>query len=134
MAHHSKEAEVYNGVSTADVPSAAWGGSELPRRGIITAGVIGGLFLLGMLFGNHKGNVENIWLIALAVVVFLGVGLWAARPSLGKPRKTVTARNKPEGHVEPVWSADQLNLTGAYSNLSDDELRAQNIDPASVTR
>ena len=46
----------------------------------------------------------------------------------------MTSHNKPEGHVEPVWSADQLNLTGAYSNLSDDELRAQNIDPASVTR
>lgn len=133
MAHHSKEAEVYNGVSTADVPSAAWGWSELPRRGIITAGVIGGLFLLGMLFGNHKGNVENIWLIVLAVVVFLGLGLWLATPNF-KQRKTVTARNKPEGHIEPVWSADQLNLTGAYSNLSDDELRAQNIDPTTVAR
>lgn len=133
MAHHSKEAEVYNGVSTADVPSAAWGWSELPRRGIITAGVIGGLFLLGMLFGNHKGNVENIWLIVLAVVVFLGLGLWLATPNF-KQRKTVTARNKPEGHVEPAWSADQLNLTGAYSNLSDDELRAQNIDPTTVAR
>lgn len=133
MAHHSKEAEVYNGVSTADVPSAAWGWSELPRRGIITAGVIGGLFLLGMLFGNHKGNVENIWLIVLAVVVFLGLGLWLATPKF-KQRKTVTARNKPEGHIEPVWSADQLNLTGAYSNLSDDELRAQNIDPTTVAR
>lgn len=133
MAHHSKEAEVYNGVSTADVPSAAWGWSELPRRGIITAGVIGGLFLLGMLFGNHKGNVENIWLIVLAVVVFLGLGLWLATPNF-KQRKSVTARNKPEGHVEPVWSADQLNLTGAYSNLSDDELRAQNIDPTTVAR
>ena len=133
MAHHSKEAEVYNGVSTADVPSAAWGWSELPRRGIITAGVIGGLFLLGMLFGNHKGNVENVWLIVLAVVVFLGVGLWVARPTL-KNRTTVTARNKPEGHVEPVWSADQLNLTGAYADLSDDELRTQNIDPATLHR
>ena len=32
------------------------------------------LFLLAMLFGNHQGNVENIWLISIAalmVVVFL---------------------------------------------------------------
>lgn len=86
-----------------------------------------------MLFGNHKGNVENIWLIVLAVVVFLGVGLWVARPTF-KQRTTVTARNQPEGHVEPVWSADQLNLTGAYADLSDDELRSQNIDPATLNR
>ncbi|HIW96240.1 MAG TPA: DUF2631 domain-containing protein [Candidatus Corynebacterium gallistercoris] len=128
MAAHTKEAEVYNGVSTADVPSAAWGWSELSRRSIVISGVIGGLFLLGMLFGNHEGNVENIWLIGLAVVTLVGTALFVIRPK-GTQRRTVTAHNKPLDHVEPQWAADQRNLTGVYSQLSDDQLRAWNVDP-----
>lgn len=122
---HAKKPEVFNGVSTADVPSAAWGWSELKKRSIILAGVLGGLFLLAMLFGNHKGNVENIWLIGLAVLVFLGTLKWAIG-SRGKVKTTVTARNKPVGHVEPDWAADQLNRTGAYANLTPEQAGALN--------
>ncbi|WP_295643317.1 DUF2631 domain-containing protein [uncultured Corynebacterium sp.] len=123
--HHTVKHEVFDGVSTKDVPSAAWGWSELSKRSIIISGVIGGLFLLGMLFGNHRGNVENIWLIGLAILVFLGTAKWAIGPR-GKVKNTVTAHNKPVGHVEPEWAADQLNRTGAYANLTPEQAGALN--------
>ncbi|MBB3116243.1 DUF2631 domain-containing protein [Corynebacterium bovis] len=133
MASHEPKAEVFNGVSTADEPSAAWGWHGLGRRGIATAGVISGLFLLGMLIGNHKGHVEDIWLVALAVLVFLGTFLFVVRPKLTQ-RTTVQAHNKPVGHIEPDWAADQKNLTGVYADLTAEELVAMNIDPTSVGR
>lgn len=127
MASHAKEAEVYNGVSTDDVPSAAWGWSEIPRSALLLSGVIGGLFLLGMLFGNHVGNVENYVLVVLAVLT-LGGTLLVFTGFPGKQVTTVTARNKPADYVAPNWAADQHNLTGEYATLTDDEKRALNID------
>ena len=46
MASHAKKVEIYNNVSTEDVPSAAWGWSALSRRAVAISGVCGGLFLL----------------------------------------------------------------------------------------
>ena len=123
--NHTVKHEVFNGVSTKDVPSAAWGWSELSKRSIVLSGVIGGLFLLAMLFGNHKGHVEDIWLIGLAVLVLLGTAKWAMG-SRGKVKTTVTARNKPADHQEPDWAADQLNRTGAYANLTPEQAGALN--------
>lgn len=128
MASHVKKAEVYANVSTDDVPSAAWGWSALPKRTVALSGIIGGLFLLGMLVGNHKGNVENIWLIALAIIVFIGTALVMLQPKLTQ-RQTVTAHNKPQGYEEPVWTEDQKNLTGRFAELSAEELLALNQDP-----
>ncbi|WP_225723451.1 MULTISPECIES: DUF2631 domain-containing protein [Corynebacterium] len=126
VASHKKEAEVHNGVSTDDVPSAAWGWSALSTRAMATAGICGGLFLLAMLFGNHHGNVENIYLIVLAVVCFIGTTIMVTGLP-GKQSTRLHANNKPVGHIEPNWSADQKNLTGAYADLSDEELLALNI-------
>lgn len=131
MGNHSKKLEVYNGVSTADVPSAAWGWSELPKRGVVISGIASGLFLLAMLVGNHHGRVEDIYLIVLAVAVFLGTALWVIRPKLTQVR-TITAHNRPVGHVEADWNNDQLALTGRYAELTDEELRALNIDPVTI--
>ncbi|WP_459611543.1 DUF2631 domain-containing protein [Corynebacterium urogenitale] len=127
VASHAKKAEVHANVSTDDVPSAAWGWSALSRRAVAIAGIGGGLFLLGMLFGNHKGNVENIWLIGLAVIVFIGTAFVTLQPKLTQVR-TVTAHNKPLGHVEPVWTEDQLSGTGVYANLTREERLALNSD------
>ena len=84
-----------------------------------------------MLIGNHKGHVEDIFLIACAALCFIGALLIALRPKLNQVR-TVTARNKPADYVERDWAADQLNLRGAYADLSDSQLRSFNIDPATV--
>lgn len=123
--------QVYNGVSEADVPSAKLGWSELSPKTIQTAGWISVLFLIGYNFGNHRGHVETIWLIVIAVLIALGLILFALRPELSQVR-TVTAHNKPEGHVEPYWTHEQHTLTGRYAELTDSQLRALNIDPASV--
>lgn len=123
--------QVYNGVSEADVPSAKLGWSELSPKTIQTAGWISVLFLIGYHFGNHRGHVETIWLIVIAVLIALGLILFALRPELSQVR-TVTAHNKPEGHVEPYWTHEQHTLTGRYAELTDSQLRALNIDPASV--
>lgn len=128
MADHEAKVKVYNGVSTLDVPSAFWGWSALTKRSVVLSGILGGLFMLLMLHGNHHGNVENIWLIVLAVGTFVGTA-WLAIEPTAQQRKTVTARNKPVGHVEPVWTADQQELTGVYADLSDEELLALNIAP-----
>src|SRR5699024_10867306 len=90
---HKKE-EIYNGVSTSDVTSAQWGWSGMSKRSLQIAGWISVLFLLGMLFGNHPGNVENIWLVAIAALFAIGL-LWHAFSPQGKQVRTVTARNKP---------------------------------------
>lgn len=123
MSAHSPKVEIINGVSTADEPSAAWGWHGMPKKVLVVTGTLSGLALLAMLVGNHHGNVENIWLITLAVAIFLGVALYAIRPQ-GTTRTTVTAHNKPVGHQEPDWIADQKNLTGVYATLTTAELRA----------
>lgn len=134
MAHHAhdKAPQVYNGVSEADVPSAKFGWSELTPGAIQIAGWISVAFLVAYNFGNHQGHVETIWLITLAVLVALGLILFAIRPKLNQVR-TVTAHNKPVGYVERDWAYDQRTLSGAYADLDDRSLRALNIDPSRVS-
>lgn len=130
-ASHERAPEVHNGVSTLDVPSAAWGWSELGRNTIQISGWISVLFLLGFNFGNHDGHVETIWLLVLTVLLIIGLLIHLFEPKLSQVR-TLTARNKPVGHKEPEWAYDQKTLSGAYSGLSDSQLRSMNIDPARV--
>lgn len=131
MAKHGTNVEVYKGVSTEDEPSAAWGWHQFPRKLTIIIGYVGALCLLGLLFGNHKGKVEDLYLIALAILVAVGVTVYARKSSPNwkphAPRTSVTAHNKPLGHQEPVWTEDQRNLTGAYANMTTAELRAWNL-------
>ncbi|WP_295624151.1 DUF2631 domain-containing protein [uncultured Corynebacterium sp.] len=124
---HQKE-EVHNGVSTLDVPNAKWGWSGLSEATLQKAGWIGVIFLLAMLFGNHPGKVENIWLIGLAVIFAIAL-LWRAFSPRGKQVRTVTARNKRLGHVEPNWADDQVNGNGAYAELNERQMRAWNREP-----
>ena len=131
MSSHNKAPEVYDGVSTSDVPSAGFGWSRTPRTGTQIAGWVTVLILLGYNFGNHTGHVETIWLFTLAALVAIGLLIHAFQPKLSQLR-TLTGHNKPEGHVEPDWNYNQKTLSGDYSSLSDAELRAINIDPALV--
>jgi len=63
------EVERYAEVDPAEVPSSAWGWSKITHRTWYGFGVFAILFLLGMLHGNHKGHVEDIFLIAFAAVI-----------------------------------------------------------------
>jgi hypothetical protein len=52
------------------VPSAAWGWSKENHRMVQIGGILSGLFILAMLKGNHVGRVEDIFLVAFAIVIF----------------------------------------------------------------
>ncbi|MCU1640121.1 MAG: hypothetical protein JWN03_396 [Nocardia sp.] len=62
-------AGVVTKVDTAEVPSAAWGWSGESRRTFRTAGWVVVLILLAMLIGNHKGKIEDIYLVGFAVAI-----------------------------------------------------------------
>ena len=126
MSSHKPASQVFDGISTDDVPSAGFGWSRISRSGVQIAGWISVLFLLAYNFGNHKGHVETIWLIALAVVIALGLVIYALQPKLSQVR-TLTARNKPVGHQEPDWAYEQKTVHNVYAALTDDELRALNL-------
>lgn len=128
---HKIEHEVHNGVSTLDEPSAAWGWHDIGRGPIQIAGWISVLFLLGFNFGNHRGHVETIFLLTFAALIAIGLLIQLFQPKLSQVR-TVTARNKPAGHVEPHWTYNQNTLQGTHANLTDSQLRALNVDPATV--
>lgn len=131
MSSHKPASQVFDGVSTDDVPSAGFGWSRISRSGVQIAGWVSVLFLLAYNFGNHKGHVETVWLIALAVLIALGLVIYALQPKLSQVR-TLTARNKPVGHEEPDWAYEQKTVHNVYASLTDDELRALNIEPSRV--
>jgi hypothetical protein len=56
-------------VDPAEVPSAAWGWSGESRRTFRTAGMVVIVILLCMLVGNHKGHVEDIYLVGFAALI-----------------------------------------------------------------
>ncbi|MGW4846587.1 DUF2631 domain-containing protein [Nocardia brasiliensis] len=69
----STERGIVTHVDTAEVPSAAWGWSGESPKTFRVAGWITALILIAMVIGNHKGHVEDIFLIgfALAIVAIL---------------------------------------------------------------
>ncbi|KIA65358.1 DUF2631 domain-containing protein [Nocardia vulneris] len=56
-------------VDTAEVPSAAWGWSGESPKTFRVAGWITALILIAMVIGNHKGHVEDIFLIGFAAAI-----------------------------------------------------------------
>ncbi|AFM16784.1 Protein of unknown function (DUF2631) [Mycolicibacterium chubuense NBB4] len=66
----STEVERHTGVDVEDVPSAQWGWSTQNHLALQIGGVLAGLFLLLMMHGNHKGHVEDWFLIGFAAMVF----------------------------------------------------------------
>ena len=129
--HHEIAPEVHNGVSTLDEPSAAWGWHHIGQNAVQIAGWISVFVLLGYNFGNHKGHVETIFLFVFAALIAVGLLIQLFEPK-GTQARTLTAHNKPIGHVEPDWTYLQDTCTGPYAELKDKELRALNIEPSRV--
>ncbi len=77
----STEVERNNGVDVEEVPSAAWGWSELNIKVIHIGGILSAIFLLVMMHGNHIGHVENWFLITFAALILLAVArnIWMRR-------------------------------------------------------
>ncbi|WP_228002800.1 DUF2631 domain-containing protein [Nocardia australiensis] len=55
--------------TAAEVPSAAWGWSGESRRTFQIAGWVVAVILVAMTIGNHKGKVEDIFLIGFALAI-----------------------------------------------------------------
>ncbi|MET8774885.1 DUF2631 domain-containing protein [Nocardia sp. NPDC050713] len=65
----NNERAVVTHVDTAEVPSAEWGWSGESRRTFRIAGWIVAFILLAMIIGNHKGLVEDIYLVGFAALI-----------------------------------------------------------------
>ncbi|MPY99779.1 MAG: DUF2631 domain-containing protein [Actinophytocola sp.] len=65
----TKQIETKSQVDPRDEPSAEWGWhGSFPKATQITGWIIA-FVLLAMLIGNHEGNVENLWLVGIAVAI-----------------------------------------------------------------
>lgn len=67
---HEHRAVVVNGVSSDDEPSVEWGWHGHYPKTARAAGFIVAIILVVMIHGNHEGEQEDIWLVALAVGFF----------------------------------------------------------------
>ncbi|MEV0292922.1 DUF2631 domain-containing protein [Nocardia sp. NPDC050710] len=63
------ERAVVTHVDTAEVPSAEWGWSGESPRTFKIAAIVVALSLVAMTIGNHKGRVEDIFLVGFAAVL-----------------------------------------------------------------
>jgi hypothetical protein len=68
------EVERHTGVDVEDVPSANWGWSKENHKLIHIGGLLSAAFMLLMLRGNHVGHVEDVFLIAFAILLVIVVG------------------------------------------------------------
>jgi hypothetical protein len=70
VAHRDDDAVVVNGVSSDDEPSVAWGWhGHYPKVARLSGFLVAAIMLI-MLWGNHEGRQEEIWLVGLAVGFF----------------------------------------------------------------
>lgn len=60
-------------VDPEDEPSVEWGWHGGFPRGSLIAGWASIVIILAMLVGNHRGRVEDVWLIAIAAVMAFGL-------------------------------------------------------------
>jgi hypothetical protein len=77
VAKQENKLPLYPGTTpeAADEPSAAWGWhGGFPKASLI-AGWVSVVVLLAMLIGNHKGHVEDLWLVVIAGLMAFGLVL-----------------------------------------------------------
>jgi len=60
-------------VDPRDEPSAEWGWHGGFPKGARIAGWITVVALLAMIYNNHENNTENVWLIAIAAGIVIGL-------------------------------------------------------------
>ena len=95
--HHTIKENVVDGISSVDEPSVGWGWHYHSRKVGLYVGGFFVLFLLSMLFGNHIGNVENLWLVSIAA--FLAIWMFLAlRPQKDKTAERSRIYELPTGH------------------------------------
>lgn len=63
------ERAVVTHVDTAEVPSAEWGWSGESPRTFKIAAIVVAVILLAMIIGNHKGRIEDLFLVGFAATL-----------------------------------------------------------------
>ena len=102
--HHTSKEIVVDGISSLDEPSVEWGWHQHSTKvGLVTGGFFV-LFLLAMLFGNHIGRVEDIWLISVAVILAIWMFL-SLRPKKNETVKRSRLYEVPSDHYAVVGAA-----------------------------
>ena len=112
---HSTKEIVVDGINSLDEPSVEWGGHKHSAKVGWAVGGFFVLFLLGMLFGNHIGNVENLWVVGVAAVLLLWMII-----SLRPKKDTFARRHKvyavPSDHYTVVAGAATGAVTAGRTN------------------
>ena len=112
---HSTKEIVVDGINSLDEPSVEWGWHKHSAKVGWAVGGFFVLFLLGMLFGNHIGNVENLYLVSIAGILLIWMAI-----SLRPKRDTTAKRNKvfavPSDHYSVVAGAATGSVTAARTN------------------
>ena len=102
--HHTSKEIVVDGISSLDEPSVEWGWHKHSVKVGVAAGGFFVLFLLAMFFGNHIGNVENIWLASVAI--FLAVWMVISlRPRKNDVLKRSKVYQVPAHHYSVMHTA-----------------------------
>lgn len=109
---HSTKEIVVNGINSLDEPSVEWGWHKHSAKVGWAVGGFFVLFLLGMLFGNHIGNVENVYLVGIAAILLIWMVI-----SL-RPKKDTSARSHkvyavPSDHYSVLAGAATGSITAA---------------------
>ncbi|MEV6611549.1 MULTISPECIES: DUF2631 domain-containing protein [unclassified Kutzneria] len=75
MASSELEKRPANAVDPHDEPSAEWGWHGTFPKATRIAGWLTAIALLLMLIGNHRGHIEDIYLIGVAAAIVLAL-IW----------------------------------------------------------
>lgn len=111
--HHTSKEIVVEGISSLDEPSVEWGWHQHSRKVGLPVGGFFVLFLLALLFGNHIGQVENIWLVSIAALLAISMVL-ALRPKKDATLRKSRIHELPADHYSVVEAAS----TGAVGARS----------------
>ncbi|MQA12161.1 MAG: DUF2631 domain-containing protein [Pseudonocardiaceae bacterium] len=79
MVADSQPGKAVQRVDPHEEPSVEWGWHGHFPKATRIAGIITTLVMVAFLIGNHESNVENLWLIGIAVAMIGGLAYQRAR-------------------------------------------------------
>ena len=102
--HHTSKEIVVNKISSIDEPSVQWGWHQHSAKEGWAIGGFFTLFLFSMFFGNHIGNVENLWLLSIGVALAISMFV-TLRPKKDDTIKKSRVYALPSDHYAVVNAA-----------------------------
>lgn len=109
--HHQHREVVIDGISSLDEPSVGWGWHQHSRKVGQIVGWAFVAFLLCLLVGNHRGRVEDVWIVLVAASLATGL-VMAAR----KGKDDTAKRNRVYEVAEDHYSLKPVSydVSGAH--------------------